>query len=516
MDKYSSLPIMFEQIGNVLDDRFIKVKIWIAHTGENRNNSIFSKEVLESMIPSLANAPILGYIATNEEGEQDFKGHEEKLVIEGGEFNFKYIGRAWGVIPETNNARFEFRYGEDGIEREYLVTEGVLWKSKFPEVNEIFDRDGGYKSQSMELFPPSVKGFINEQGIFEFTEAKVEGACVLGEGINPAMISSTIEKFSVADNVKTDLSDMLTEFNAYFSTIQKGDDTVEDENKVLEPETQVAEVPNNFEEPTEPATQEGAEPVVEPDTEFTEPTEPTEPETPAEPETDFADGKKDDEEDEEDEKDSAKKDDDDEEDDKKSGKFTVKFELSHDDIRSNLYGALGQHESFQDSWFWISKVYDSYAIVEDEGQGKFFAVNYVKHENAVSIGEFQEVFPLFVNATEKQAIDLARNAYSQYEALETEVKELRAFKSTTETAEKESKLTSYASVLSKDEYKAIQDNLSNFSLTDIEKEIGFILLKKNHFSASSNQPEEDKSRVNAVPVEESFPYGTASKYFTKN
>ena len=109
---------------NVLDDRFMKVKIWIAHTGENRNNSIFSKEVLESMIPSLANVPILGYIAVDEDNQADFKGHEEALVIEDKQFKLKYLGRAYGVIPTENNARFETRYGSDGVEREYLVCDG--------------------------------------------------------------------------------------------------------------------------------------------------------------------------------------------------------------------------------------------------------------------------------------------------------------------------------------------------------------------------------------------------------
>lgn len=487
-------------MGNVLDGRFIKVKIWIAHTGENRNNSIFTKEVLESMIPSLSNTMILGYIATDEDGNQDFMAHEEKLVIENGEFSFKYVGRAWGVIPESNNAHFELRYGEDGVEREYLVTEGLLWR-KFPEVEEIFDRDSGYKSQSMELFPPSVKGYINETGQFVFTQAKFEGACILGEGVTPAMISSTIEKFSVANNIKAEFSEMLTEFNTHFSSTEqeKGDDLVDNENNPnLEPETTEVPVAPETPESTDQfeATTEGEvteTPVTEPESESTEP---------AEPETDFADKKNEEDEDEEKEKEEKEK------------KFTVTFELSHDDIRSQLYQALGNHESFKDSWVWISKVYDGHAIVEDESNGKFYKANYVKHENAVSIGELEEVFAMFVNSTEKQAIDIARSSFGQFEALENEVKELRTFKSNAEMAEKESKLTSYASVLSKEEYKTIQDNLANFSVTDIEKEIGFMLLKKDHFSATNEQVEVP-SRVSVVPAEENFQYGTLSKYFTK-
>lgn len=523
MKNHNSLPIEFEQIKNVLDSRFTKVKIWIAHTGENRNNSIFSKEVLESMIPSLTNTMILGYIAVDENGDSDFKAHESRLVIENGEFNFKYVGRAWGLIPESHNAHFELRYGEDGVEREYLVCEGILW-NKFPEVEEIFDRDGGYKSQSMELFPPSVKGYVNEFGQFVFTEAKFEGACILGEDVTPAMISSTIEKFSAVNNVKAEFSEMLTEFNAYFSTTQeKGDYTMPDENNLTVEQETVEANQAEVTEYTEAEVTEGQEvtdEVTADTTEFTETevaenTEATTVEVtteapatePAKPETDFAE-KEDEEDEEEDEKEDP------EEEDEKPKKFTLTFELAHDDIRSGLYQAIEGHEQFKDSWVWISKVYDSHAIVADESNDKFYKMNYVKHENAVSLGEFEEIFPMWVNSTEKQVIEIARNSFSKFEELEGEVKELREFKSNSELAEKEAKLTSYSNALSKEEYKTIQDNLANFSMTDIEKEIGFMLLKKNHFSAS-NETAEVPSRVSAVPTEGNFGYGTLTKYFTK-
>ena len=42
------LPVSYE-LSDYTDDRFKKVKIWIAHTGENLNYSVFSKEALEKM-----------------------------------------------------------------------------------------------------------------------------------------------------------------------------------------------------------------------------------------------------------------------------------------------------------------------------------------------------------------------------------------------------------------------------------------------------------------------------------
>lgn len=519
LEKYS-LPIKFEQLGNVLDDRFIKVKIWIAHTGENRNNSIFSKEVLEGMIPSLSNAIILGYIGKNESGEADFEGHETRLVVENGEVDIKYVGRAWGVIPESNNAHFEFRYGEDGVEREYLVCEGVLWR-KFPEVEEIFDRDSGYKSQSMELYPPSVQGYFNENGLFVFTQAKVEGACILGEGVTPAMISSTIEKFSVANNIKAEFSELLTEFNTHFSLAQeKGDNKVDNESKVVNADPNGESVsPDEFTESTveNPDLNAQGEESTNPD--FSEKDKKKDKEDDenkgSEEDNEKDSDEKDDEKDSEKDSGTESKDDKDKEDEKKK-KFTLQFELSHDDIRWSLYQAIENHEQFKDSWVWISQVFDSHAIVENEGDGKYYKVNYVKHENAVSLGEFEEIYPMWVNSSEKQAIELARNSFSKYEALEKEVEDLREFRAKAEYSAKEEKLTSYASLLSDKEYKALQDNLSSFTVTDLEKEIGLVLLRKNHFSASDKQAVEDNSsRISAVPAEPNFQYGTLSKYFTK-
>ncbi|MEH7210063.1 hypothetical protein V7094_28265 [Priestia megaterium] len=505
MTNYNNLPIEFESMG-VLDERFTKVKIWIAHTGENRNRSVFSKEVLEAMIPSLTNTPILGYITVTEDGEQDFKGHEERLVLENNELKFKYEGRAWGLIPEKNNAHFEFRYGEDGVEREYLVTEGVLWTSKFPEVEEIFDRDGGFKSQSMELFPPSVKGYADEHGLFVFTEAKFEGATILGEDVTPAMVSSTIEKFSIANHIKTEFSEMLTEFNKHFALAQeKGDDILENtEQPVLDQETEFSETEATEEAVVNPESTEetefteGETPEETEATEFTEATEET-PETQEEApaETEFTEEAPVEEVPSE----------------PVTEMFELKFELSHADIRSSLYGALNAHDSFSNGWNWISTVYDNHAIVEnetDEGT-KFYKVNYVKHETGVSLGDHEEMFPMFVNSSEKQALDIARNSF---EALEGEVKELRTYKAKVERSAKEAKLANYTASLSAEEYKTIHDSLDKFSETDMEKEIAFLLFKKNQFSA---QPQDEQpSRVGVVSTEDNFKYGTASKYFTKN
>lgn len=218
----TSLPITFEKQDELLEDsRFTKVKIWLLHTGKNLNNSVFEKEVVEESLPSLSNIPIVGYITSDNANQNDFNGHEERLVIDKDGVKIEYIGRVYGVIPETNNAEFESKVGEDGIEREYLTCEGLLY-NKFPEAVDILERDGT-KGQSMELDPSSIDGKFTKDGLYHFSTFKFEAACILGEGITPAMTGSLVEKFSVS-NIQEQLKDMLQEFNKNFSVASSDDE----------------------------------------------------------------------------------------------------------------------------------------------------------------------------------------------------------------------------------------------------------------------------------------------------
>ena len=203
LDNKINIPIMFQKIQNyeVEDTRFTKVKIWLMHIGKNLNNSYFEKSVVEEAIPSLANTPILGYIEDNSEGEIDFSDHRNILVKENGKYSLKYIGNIYGVIPETNNAKFELRLCDDGIEREFLTVEGLIWE-KQDEPIEILNRDKILK-ESMEIHD-NYEGFIDEtDNCYYFSKFTFLGACILGKDYHPAMMNATVEtEFTIKDVIK--------------------------------------------------------------------------------------------------------------------------------------------------------------------------------------------------------------------------------------------------------------------------------------------------------------------------
>src|SRR5690625_1146590 len=218
----------------------MKVKIWLMHLGENLNGSYFSKEKVEKAIPTLANTPILAYVEDNSSGEKDFSDHRAEIVKEDGKYSYKYLCNGIGVIPESNNAKFETRVGDDGVERTYLTGEGLVWR-KWDDPVDIFNRDI-FKNQSMELSEKYTGEW--KDGLFHFDEFSFFGACALGEDVQPAMVNSSIElQYSlegIQDEIQTKMEEIKTLFQNMSTIIDdqytkdKGGNAVDEILKMLE------------------------------------------------------------------------------------------------------------------------------------------------------------------------------------------------------------------------------------------------------------------------------------------
>ena len=105
ISKYKNLNAEFTvntDQGLTLDDtRFVPVTIYVMHTGQNYNGSVFTKEVVDANADSIKNTAILGYLETTD-GKIDFKGHQYKEITdENGTKTYVYAGNAYGVIPES-------------------------------------------------------------------------------------------------------------------------------------------------------------------------------------------------------------------------------------------------------------------------------------------------------------------------------------------------------------------------------------------------------------------------------
>jgi hypothetical protein len=206
-----SLPICFtikNEISNN-DDRFINVTIDVLHTGLNFNGSIFNKDVVDTNIDTIKNTPILGFICSLPDGENDFKGHEYIITkTDQDGIVRKYIGSAYGLIPESCNPRWITKICDDGNEREFLQVDGLLW-TKFSDSTDIMLRDIE-KPHSMELYPNNIDGYDDNDGNFVFTKFDFDGCCILGSDIQPAMINSNVEvQFATKDFTMVDFVNKL-------------------------------------------------------------------------------------------------------------------------------------------------------------------------------------------------------------------------------------------------------------------------------------------------------------------
>ena len=214
MNVNKNVPVMFQKLNSyeVNDTRFLNVKIWLMHLGENLNSSFFDKISVEEAIPSLSNTPILVYVEDNNDGEADFSDHRQVLVREDGQIKIKYLCQAIGVIPETNNAQFEFRVCDDGVSREFLTVTGLIWQ-KWDDPIDIFNRDI-IKSQSMEIHD-GYEGHFGDDKLYHFTKFQFFGACGLGNTVIPAMQNATIEAQFSYENLHSEIQNKMEQFKLF-------------------------------------------------------------------------------------------------------------------------------------------------------------------------------------------------------------------------------------------------------------------------------------------------------------
>lgn len=197
-NKHIDFPIHFQMLDEVVevkDERFAKVKIWLMHLGMNEyKNTLFAKEIVDNALPTLKNIPIIAKV--QDYGIiKDFKGHEAKQNRDG---TITKDTKIIGVIPESNNVQYEQRLCDDYVERTFVTVEGLIWTSRAKDELEILERDK-VKGHSMELHPTMSKYVVREDGVIFPTYLTFDGACILGDLNEPAMTNSTIELFSKED-----------------------------------------------------------------------------------------------------------------------------------------------------------------------------------------------------------------------------------------------------------------------------------------------------------------------------
>ena len=159
-------------------DTISKARCHIFYKGANRNGTYITDEFAEKLLSTIAYSPVKGIFE-----DDDFTDHG----LERSE------GRIYGVVPENHNFAWEKVVDEDGVEREYASVDVLLYTSLYEEATKITG-----KSQSMELYAPSIKGsweIIDGRRLFKYTDACFLGLQVLGNDVEPCFEGAAFFSF---------------------------------------------------------------------------------------------------------------------------------------------------------------------------------------------------------------------------------------------------------------------------------------------------------------------------------
>ena len=277
MPLHQSVPLPTVQLINVEPTKYSplisKCQIKVCYVGDepNRNGSIITKDAAMGIAPSLRGCAIVGFYNEN---KGDFEGHNSVIEISGNEFKFKDTTKPYGFVDLNAQIWFQ-KFLDDGVEHEYLMTEGYLWTGQYPEARRVVEKGN---NQSMELDSDSVKGFwsSDDNGVPEFfiiNEAIISKLCILGEDVEPCFEGASISQvqFSFDDGFKEACDALVEQMHRFIEGGVPVDEKVNEleevveEQPVIEEEIQPEEVAPAEEAPIEeeaPVEEEAEEEVV--------------------------------------------------------------------------------------------------------------------------------------------------------------------------------------------------------------------------------------------------------------
>ena len=415
-----------------------QIKVCYVGDEPNRNKSVITKKVAREMANSLPGSPIVGYY---NEDKGDFEEHNRVIDISNGKFQIKDTTRPYGFVDLSAKCWFQ-KFLDDGVEHEYLMTEGYLWTGQYPEANRIIERGN---NQSMELDEKLIdaewsKNSNGEPQFFIINEAIISKLCILGEDVEPCFEGAQISKvqFSLDDDFKQRLFSMMEQM---MEILNEGGAPVEDEKVIETPITEEPEVVEEVveevedtvvvEETIEEVATEEETPVVEEESPVDEPAEAAAEEGKEAPVVEFSEEEKEDEE---------------EEKCPKCGKPESECQCNEDEEDKK----------------------DKYCLEEIQ--------EYVELSNRYS--ELESKF---------------NDLESKYNSMEADYNELVSFKKSAEMKEKQAMIDSFY-MLSEEDKKEVQENIENYSLDDIEAKLSIICVRnKVSFDLEDDKPAEGQT-----------------------
>ena len=206
--------------------------IKVCYLGENRNHSVINRESAIKMAKTLHGCPIAGFYDNKQE---DFSGHNRSIEVGDGKFRIVDKTKAYGFVDSSSKIWFQDFLDDNQVKRTYLLTEGYLWTTLYPESKRILEHGN---NQSMELNEENLDGSwtFDDKGLPKFfiiNEAMIQKLCILGEDVEPCFEGAGIAaQFSFDGDFKNKLFSLMEDIK---SALNKGGFTSMEENKIVDP-----------------------------------------------------------------------------------------------------------------------------------------------------------------------------------------------------------------------------------------------------------------------------------------
>lgn len=412
---------------------FANVKAF--HCGRNRNGSSVTMEAAEAALSAMDYKPVLAYIVANDDGEEDFSKHDYMVDDEG---NITYLEKQVGSIM----AGTSYIEHDDENDRDYVFCKVAIPRG-YTHAADIIERRGG-TDVSVELLINECSYNAKEKYL-ELSDIEVAGVTLLGADYEPGMSGAKLQlkDFAVQQPSTVLFSAEQTErlINALENISEslnienygKEDETMDEETKVTELE----------EEATEQVEEESVE-----ETEMTEETATVETEEEIEetPSEEFevitrefeVDGQQ----------------------------FSVKFALSHEDIRTALYSLISMAgwEAEDNDWYGINSVYDDHFIARGFFTDQIWGQDYtVDGDNVNFSGDRYRLHAEYLTDAELESLNDMRSNYSAIseKLANYEQAELNAQRDEILNSEK------YAEYVDTEEFKKLREHKEDYSLEDL-------------------------------------------------
>lgn len=149
-------------------DTISKGRCRVFYKGRNRNGTYITDEFAQKLIDSAPYTPVKGIYEVD-----DYTDHGQK----------RSEGRIYGIVPADPNFAWEKHVDADGVEREYACFDVLYYTALYKEAGEI---DG--KSESMELYRGTLKGdwkIVEGKKTYVFTDGCFLGLQALGDDVEP-------------------------------------------------------------------------------------------------------------------------------------------------------------------------------------------------------------------------------------------------------------------------------------------------------------------------------------------